>query len=249
MVLQSEIYTDSGRKRAYLKLLPTEEIAKEALCWALARTLGLPIPQAFYVVLYRGDVEGFPDIAERLPGNPEVLAFGLEEAGILHDRIENRRAVESRLDSWDQALACGVFDEWIVNGDRIPNNLLFAGRNNFVLIDHDDALPSYASTNTHSISNVLKKLSEGKTEFVRYSLLRDAEEFLNDIQHVDFQKILQAVLHENVLDIDRSFFSKHIEFLRQRSKILPKIVSMGLLSRLTGLMLDDGIEEEKERYR
>lgn len=234
---------------AYLKLLPIETIAKEALCWALARTLGLPVPLAFYVFVHPGDVEEFPKNAEKMPGNPENLAFGLEEAGILQDRVENRRAVESRIGIWKHALACGIFDEWIINSDRIPNNLLFAGESNFILIDHDDALPSYASFENHSTSDVLRKLSENKTQFEQHVLRRDAEQFLEEIRNIDFQQILQMILHENVPEINQNLFSKHIEFLRRRARILPRIVSEGLRSQQVGFLLDNEIGEEMERYK
>lgn len=232
-----------------MKLLPLETIAKEALCWALARALGLPVAQAYYVFVHPEYVEGFTEDTKRLPGNPENLAFGVEEVGMMSNRIENRRAVEKRIENWDQALACGVFDEWIFNRDRIPNNLLFAGKNSFVLIDHDDALSPFASVDTHSGSEVLRKLSEGKSEFERYALQREAEKILEDIRNVDWKQILQMVLHENVAEIEPTMFKKHIEFLRQRAEVLPGLVHLSLLTQQVGLMLDDEIGEEKEFYR
>lgn len=248
LILKSDIYTVSGRKTAYLKLLPKETIAKEALCWALARTLGLSVSQAHYVTVHSGDVEGLAENAQRTTGNTENLAFGLEHAGMSFGRIDNRRAVESRLENWPHALDCGVFDDWIVNGDRIPNNLLFAGENSFVLIDHDHALPSYASVDFQSTSDVLRSLSEGKTEFERRSLYRDAGPFLEGILNIDFEQILGMVLHENVPEISRNLFSEHIEFLRRRARVLPRIVANRLCGPQMRLKLDDEIGEEKERY-
>lgn len=248
-VLRADIYTNSYRRKAYLKFMPIETIAKEALCWALARTLGLPVLQAYYVALHPGDIEDFSENPGNFPGNSKNLAFGLEEADISLNRVENRRVVEARIGAWKHALACGIFDEWIVNSDRIPHNLLFAGENNFILIDHDDALPAYASAEIHSTSDILRKLSEGTNEFEQHALLRDADQLLKEIRNIDFQQILKMVLHENVPEIDHTIFSQHIEFLRQRARVLPDIVSQGVRSEQIGFMLDDEIREEKERYR
>lgn len=47
-----------SRRMAYLKLLKLEDIAREALCAVLARVVGLPIKQAFYVYVDPAIVPG-----------------------------------------------------------------------------------------------------------------------------------------------------------------------------------------------
>ena len=236
--LKSEIYTDSCPKSAYLKLLPRDFIVKEALCWALARTLRLPVSQAYYVDVEPRFLKGIAGIEEMLTCNTQYL-FGLEEAGLLQTPVENRRAVERSLPKWQKALDCGVFDDWIVNGDRIPNNLLFAGANKFILIDHDNALPPYASIDTNSTSEVLKKLSEGKNKLQLDSLLRNAEQIFEKISNVDFEQILGMVLHPKVPEISKSLFLEHIGFLQKRAKVLPKIVAESLQGSQFWFKLDD----------
>lgn len=241
-VVQVALWTANRRESGYLKFLDLEGIVREALCWALARYLRLPMPQAYYVSANPNDLPGTKS------GNPHNLAFGLEETGLPLQRIENRRAVEDRLENWKFALQCGVFDEWIANRDRIPNNLLFFGRNEFVLIDHDDALPAHVSIESHSNSEILRRLGENMTESKRQDLRQQAGYFFKRIQRLDWERIRLMVAHENVPEIKQDMFSRHIEFLQQRASLLPIIVSLSLGIRQVGLDLDNEIREKKEGY-
>ena len=191
--LKSDIGTVAGRKMAYLKLLLKEYIAKETLCWAMARILGLPVSQAHYVIVHSEDLEEPARSAGRIDGNSMNMAFGIEEASLSINRIDNRRAVERYLTNWKHALACGIFDDWIVNHDRIPDNLLYAGKNCFIMIDHDDALPSDASFDTHSISRVLKLLSLGKNELELHSLSRDTRPILEKSAILILNRFLNGI--------------------------------------------------------
>ena len=241
-MFQTALWTDNGRKTGYIKLLDLNGIVKEALCWALARYLGLPIPQAYFVSANPDDLPGTK------PGNSENLAFGLETTGILTRRIENRSAVQNLLENWKFVLQCGVFDEWIVNGDRIPNNLLFIGKDDFVLIDHDEALQSYVSVESHSQSEILRRLGKDRTESGRRALVDQAGFFLRRIQSLDWGRIQQMVVHANVSEIQLNMFSTHIEFLQQRASALPEIVPLSLGIKQMRLDLTGEIREKKEEY-
>lgn len=241
-VVQAALWANNGRKSGYLKLLDLAGIAKEALCWALARNLGLPMPQAYFVFANPDD------LPETKSGNSHNLAFGLEGTGIYTNRISNRRTVESQLEEWHLALECGIFDEWIVNRDRIPNNLLFSGKNNFYLIDHDEALQAYASVESYSQSQILRQLGENRTESERQAKLERAAYFLRRIQKLDWERINLMVDHENVPEIQPDMFSRHIEFLQQRASVLPAIVSSSLGIKQMRLNLTEEVREKEERY-
>ena len=102
---RADILTEErDRKKAYLKLLKVEDIAKEILCATLARKLHLPIKQAFYVNVDPSIVEG------RLQGNTFNVAFGLERDYFPSSHLTNSQ-LEDELLGWSSALACATFDE------------------------------------------------------------------------------------------------------------------------------------------
>lgn len=233
--------TDHGPKQGYLKLLDVQGIAKESLCWALSRYLGLPIPQAYYVYANPND------LSELSPRNKFCLAFGTEEMEFSRDRIENRKVIESKLVEWKFSLQCGVFDEWIVNGDRIPNNLLYSSRGSFTLIDHDEVLPTHASVDCHSISEVLKRLNQNSTEPARHELFERTNLFVLRIQRIDWERIRQMIILENVSEIQWNMFMGYKNFLIKRAEILPKVLHLSLGISQSELLLGDDFQQRQEK--
>ncbi len=235
--------TDHGPKQGYLKLLDVQGIAKESLCWALSRCLGLPIPQAYYVYANPND------LSELSPRNKFCLAFGTEEMEFSRDRIENRKVIESKLFEWEFSLQCGVFDEWIVNGDRIPNNLLYSSHGKFTLIDHDEVLPTHASVDSHSISEVLKRLSQNSTESAKHNLFERTKLFVLRIQRIDWERIRQMIIVENVPEVQWDMFMGHKNFLMQRAKILPEVLHLSLGISQTELLIGDDTQQGWEKIQ
>lgn len=214
---RAEIQTDSGRHNAYLKLLNTEDIVREALCATLARVLALPVKQAFYVY---ADPQ---HLAGQLTSNVDHVAFGIE-ADILPAFRAVNYPLEELTRNWQDTLRCAVFDEWIFNKDRNPGNLIFVTSKEFWLIDHDEALPNYASAEGCCGSQLLLALSKGATEFQKRLLRQNALGIVEQITNVKWNEIYGFMLAGNLTGSE-PYFKKHIEFLKERTCCLPRLIS------------------------
>lgn len=240
-ILKAEISTDQGRKDAYVKLLNVEGVAREAICAVLARKLHLPILQPYYV-----NVD--PDIVEdHQSGNIHNIAFGLEADAAPAFRILNR-LTSDEVSGWREVLRLAVFDEWVYNGDRLPNNLLFTGKGRFLLIDHDEALPNYASPTTCSNAQLLQLLAQNKSEFELYEIRRRAMEYVEQYLSIDWGEMYDLLLPEN-LPGSTQLFKKHITFLTVRSKNMRDIInqSLGIRQREIHFAVPDKTTREEEK--
>lgn len=223
------------RRLAYLKLLKIEDIAREALCAVLARMVGLPIAQAFYVHVDPALVPG------HFAGNIENLAFGLERDQYPAFRIANDQIYEE-IRRWPDALACGVFDEWVFNGDRLPKNLLFASNGVYWMIDHDEALPNSAHVDDVCNAQILQVLREGKTELDLHRLRREALNVVERFKNINWGEVTRLVLPPDVtMSGMESHIEKHIKFLRQRIEHMPDILTRSLKIKQLDLKLDGHI--------
>ncbi len=237
---RGDVETDSGRVTAVLKLLKMEDIAREALCWTLARMLGLPAPQAFLVQVDPSVVIG------RYAGNPQNLAFGSEE---IRRRFQNPSEKEmAMLRNWQFAVPCAVFDTWIYCTDRFPNNLLIDVNENCWLIDHDEALPNYVSFDLESDSSLFQILREGRLESELRFMKRSAENFSEKCRNIDLEKVQRLVDGNSPHDTFAKQIADHIEFLKNRAEILPTLIAKEFSFRQTQFVLDDDVREEMERY-
>lgn len=231
---QAPIYDRSGTRRmAFLKLLKIEDIAREALCAVLARLAGLPIAQAFYVDVDPTYVPGHRS------GNMYNLAFGLEQDYFPAFRIANDQ-INEKIRNWPDALACGVFDEWIFNGDRLPKNLLFASDGVYWMIDHDEALPNSARVDDVCYSQILQVFREGKNQLELHRLRRDALNVVERFKKIDWSCVLALLLPPELATTNiASHVEKHISFLKQRIGYMPDILTSSLNIKQLGLKLDD----------
>lgn len=238
---RTDIETDEGRKKAYIKLLSVEDIAREALCATLARKVHLPIRQAYYVYVNPDD------ITDGKPGNHLDVAFGIEE-----DAYPTFRGGSHHLDreilKWEDALACAVFDEWIYNRDRNASNLVFTSSRVFWLIDHDEALPNYALPSPGSVcgSQLLYKLGSGVREMERHRLKQRALQMIEQYRQIDWAETYD-LLRVDVLDHSQPHFERYINFLRERLYSMPSIVREILGIRQTELDFGQGSDSNAER--
>lgn len=222
-----------SRRMAYLKLLKLEDIAREALCAVLARVVGLPIKQAFYVYVDPAIVPG------HLTGNTENIAFGLERDFYSVFSIANSQ-IDDEILRWPEALACAVFDEWVVNGDRLPKNLLFAKNGVYWIIDHDEALPNSAQAHDLGGSQILQVLRKGKSELELHRLKRDALDIVQRFQRVDWDQLLELLIPPDLKTSNIvQYFEKHIEFLTHRIEYMPDILTRSLDIKQLDMKLDD----------
>lgn len=228
---RADIQTDDGRKPAFLKLLKTEDIAREALCAVLARKLHLPMLQPYYVQVDPSTIEG------RLAGNLEGVAFGLQQDYFLHQRTLNEQIYE-RVLSWPEALPCAVFDEWIFNRDRLPKNLIFAENGVYWLIDHDETLPNYAAADEVAGSQILQLLARDRSEFQRYELRKKAMFIIEQYKAINWHEIYELVC-PGVLTGGQDIYTRYIKFLRERTSYMEDVLSRSLQLRQRELNLAD----------
>ena len=128
--------------QAVIKASNAQEMAKEAFANALAKALGLTAPEQYVV-----DTKNFGGWERRF-GQRYVYASALASKW---DRYDPRRLQGVTLDSadpllkWKEFPLAVLFDEWIANPDRTPQNLLFSGSGQFMLIDNEQGFPNFAS--------------------------------------------------------------------------------------------------------
>ena len=235
----------SGTRRiAYLKLLKIEDISREALCAVVARLSGLPIAQPFYVYVDPIYVPG------HRTGNTDNLAFGLERDYYPTFRIANDQ-INEKIQIWPDALSCGVFDEWVFNGDRLPKNLLFASNGVYWMIDHDETLPNNARIDDICHSQILQILREGKNELELHRLRRDALSVVERFKKIDWSRVPDLLLPPELATTNIGIHvEKHIRFLKQRIEYMPDILTSCLNIKQLGLNLGDyksSVEREEKK--
>lgn len=127
--------------RTVIKPCSPEELAKEAFANALAKALGLEAPEQYIV-----DVNNFGEW-ERRCNQRYVYASSLVHSWSTYHLRLLRFTLDSAdpLLKWKKLPLAVLFDEWIANGDRTPQNLLFSGVDQFMLIDNEQGFPEHLS--------------------------------------------------------------------------------------------------------
>ncbi|ACE85854.1 HipA family kinase [Cellvibrio japonicus] len=209
VTLFGDIHTDQGAKRAFVKLLSLEGIAREAICSVVGRMLHLPLRQGYYVNVANTQFH-------RQVGNLEHLAFGtLDDATRLFP-LKELSSVETDLLKWDDVLKSAVFDEWIANGDRLPNNMVFERGGVFWLFDHDEAFPGHVSAATPVSPQLLALLARGKSEFDLYRIRQQAVDIIEAYKKIDWHEVYDDVRIKEEGKCMKPYFDKHIHFLKAR---------------------------------
>lgn len=123
----------------FVKPCRSYQLVREVLCNLLANALGLPVPRAVLL-----DVSSSPEGRHLLELHGEgKFAFGVERRGVdLRQVLRRNRRTEDMLLDWPLLPRAIAFDEWVGNEDRTAGNLLFEGRGRYLLIDHEQALPT-----------------------------------------------------------------------------------------------------------
>ena len=218
-VFLGDIHTDEGRKRAFIKMLPINNLVKEALATALARNLNLPVKEPYYV--------NVSSITSSLK-NPEEVAFGTVQGLMPVQAL--REGVPRLLRAWPELLPAGVFDLWIGNGDRIPNNILCEGKGVFWLIDHDDAFPEYLSPDEVCGTQLLDIAIGGLSEFEVHKLRKNARGLIRRYAEIDWHEIASQVNPDMIPGCGRHY-RKYVDFLKQRvssmENMLDKVFDIG----------------------
>lgn len=164
--------SDNSESMAFIKVIPNRDLFVECACSILGRQLGLNIPKPLIVL---------PDEKAKTECGlgDNSLAFGSEDAQ--HPSFtkfitkENEKELWARIEKAGSALHGGVFDEWIANGDRHTDNILYSG-NDYWFIDHETALPEYtATTSACNRNQILENTYCGHQEIDRRRFVKTAE--------------------------------------------------------------------------
>lgn len=231
ITLLGDISTDEGRKPAFLKLLSLEGIAREAMCSVLARRLHLPVRQGYYVSL--GNTPFL-----RQAGNIEGLAFGCMHGFAPLFRLRDLPSFETALLRWPDLLKSAVFDEWIANEDRLPNNMAFERGGIFWLFDHDEAFPGHVSPNTPVRSQLLILLAKDKTEIDLHRIRNQALDIVKSYENINWDEIYSDVRAKEFKILD-SYFVRQINFLKARIPEMRTILTHNLGIKQTELFTSD----------
>jgi hypothetical protein len=235
--LLGDISTGREIKKAFIKLLSVEDIAKEALCAVLARKLHLPVQQPYYVSMINTEFDGH--------GNMESVAFGLLYDLTPSFRLNNIQGVETELYNWPDLLRSAVFDEWIANRDRIPNNMVFEKNGLFWLYDHDEAFPSYVSVSTPVNPQLLAINAKNRSEFELYKIREDAMKIVDEYMEINWDEIYELLRIDEISGA-KNYFMKYINFLRARLPEMRNILTQDLGIKQAEFAFKKLTEEPKE---
>lgn len=236
--LRGEIATDFGSVPAYIKLLNIGDVAKEAICAVLGRKLGLPIPQPYYVQVD-------PSFTGHQLANIHGVAFGLHAELILTPRIHDIALMRAQLRQWSELGKCAVFDAWIANRDRLPQNLLFEGNNGFWLIDHEEALPRHLSPMSPIGTQLFDLIKEDKSEHELYQEREKLARHAEAINQVDWKELIELVRPEHLPESDK-YFGEYVVLLKERAENMYKIITAELGIKQMSIDFDRLSEIEKK---
>lgn len=168
----------------YLRVGKPVPLVAELLCAVIARTLGLPAPEPFVVLI---EPRILAESALLLP-DQRHLCVGTRDIGgttfgqLLNENSESARAL---LKSWEHLLPVTALDEWLANPDRNYGNILFTAQT-LHIIDHAEAFGGstramfpLADITHDAFTNKLADLLIGRDAGHRQGLLNIAREWVN----------------------------------------------------------------------
>jgi hypothetical protein len=127
-----------------------------------------------------------------------------------------------------------VFDAWIANRDRLPNNLLFAGNHDFWMIDHEEALPGYLSSSSPVNAQLFEIIKKGKSEHELYQIREQMMSYANDYTQIDWENITELVRPSELQESEK-YFGGYISQLRDRAMNMRSIVTAELGIKQTAI--------------
>lgn len=228
-VWRGNVYLGEIRRQMYVKAVEPRTLAVEAICALVGRTLGLPIPRPALVQVNPGV----------LPGVAMPLVFfgseAVENPDLKQWLSSNAEEAMRRLESWSQLLDAGCFDEWLGNGDRHGGNILYGGGNNFVLIDHSEALPRLLNAPDPAPANtLLTYAATGKSPKELQALYGEAKASSHPFAGVSLKSEVLAILHDVS---DQATVDGLVAFLHQRIHSLLLLISQRIGHAQTSMVL------------
>lgn len=121
----------------YLRLGQSNALVAELVCASLARSLQLPVPDIYLVIVPPGHLP-----RSKLASKTEqTLCVGTRDIGgksFVQLLNEEGQAATRLLQNWPELGKVAAFDEWLANPDRNLGNLVYAAQT-LHIIDHAEA--------------------------------------------------------------------------------------------------------------
>ena len=213
---------DGSSRGAIIKDLDPKQLANELLVSELAKTSGLPCPDAFLARVPQGvlSVSKGPQL-----GGGDRLVFASADVSVpnLTQRLNAAVATEQSailddLVNWIHLGALYAFDAWVANIDRHAGNLLYGGPNNIWLIDHGHCLtgPNWSPSDLDPDGSYTNRLREWVTPRLssvqRSSRSSEASQFesqakATDVGNIREQSQVSEVTSQDSNDAAQSFLS------------------------------------------
>lgn len=208
------------------------ELVREVLCNRLARLLELPVPEAFVVDTLNSSWQ----CQERY-----VYASSTQgEYSPYAHRPRDNPTTDDYLLAWPHLVRAVLFDEWTANNDRNPNNLLFAGRNKFLLIDHGEAMPHSFDESILISRNyfaAVLALRIGIAKHQRQEVVKQCDVILRSFRSFDLSKLEVMTLREAWANNQE--FQSCVDFLAKRLQYLPQLIEERLGQGVVNLFAND----------
>ena len=229
--LKGRVHLNDGSSvTTYVKILSKKQLINELFGAELARSVGMPVPEAFLVQIYKSDYEDL--FARHQIRTDSTMSFGSKDVGV-QSLARRYQAEGETFKKWfvkhcSQWKSVVSFDSWIANSDRHLGNTLIGGPDEFWLIDHDDSFtgPSWNEQNldpdlvfpnllVDELSTVIS--SETRQAIViesansqRIFNLADVEGILSDSHSIDFLSASESSALVNFIEKRKS---KIVEFV------------------------------------
>ena len=238
-IWKGNVKTSNNETRiAFVKLVDERSLAIELVCALIGRELSLPIPQPYLV---RVPAQTISTVTQ------ETMAFALEEVNSppISSTIQDDELMKQSILKWPFLISCAAFDSWIGNSDRIPHNLLYSGKNDFQMIDHGDALPSYLSADAVPNNKLIQYLKEiNTTELSKHQVLKNLLEVSQKFHNIDFAQIHRRIVKSNNL-ISHEIVESLLNILNNRLDSLADIYKTQLDIRQRDFIYDTPKENHK----
>lgn len=205
---------------AYAKKLDNRSILVELMSALIGRELNLPIPEPVIAASQDGKDLLFASIDIKHPDLTRSVTCN--ETGNPLNTPQNE-AIFQKISDWHTIEQSIGFDEWIANDDRNLGNVLFDGKDNFYLIDHNLAMRppfSYSSPIQNSLMNI--KILFSKDELSKQRLKNLIHGHIQDIS-TDLPQEISDLIAQEVPEFDNETLSDMVEFLENRLGNIPKI--------------------------
>lgn len=210
-------------------------LAKEIFFGLLSREIGLPTPAIFLVRIESNIIPGI---------TKDTYAFGIKESKFpsVYTRIKQSGDISPMLLKWPHLYNCAAFDSWAGITDRIPDNLLFNGKEEFIVIDFGEALPGYITKSYAGMNSLIRDVLNNSTEFHQHQSLRKLNKEALKFNDIDLKYIANQIFSSNRI-IDASILKSICSLLESRKYHLPQIFQTQL--GMTQHQLDFGNEQDQ----